>query len=119
MKELTCDVPQNDYQFHLFSQPVASWHSYAKIKLLTIVLIGVFTVALGAAVLHHHEDGELHSDCTFCVFLIQPAVSGIVNDIAGCLFLTSPEELIFLGNTLPSLCFVAAPPGRAPPLYSN
>jgi hypothetical protein len=119
MKDFSCSIPQNGYRSCLFSQPAQSKYSYTKIRLLTIAVIVVFTVALGVAFLHHHEDGQSHSDCALCIFLIQPAVSSVAADLAGCLSPTLPEEPDFSGGALTSLCFMAAPFGRAPPAHSG
>jgi hypothetical protein len=117
MKDFSCNIPQNGYQSCLFSQPLQSKHFYTMIRLLTIAVIVVFTATSGAALLHHHEDGQSHLDCALCVFLIQPAVSGVAAAIADRLAPTFPEKPDFSGGALTSLCFIAAAPGRAPPAH--
>jgi len=88
-------------------------------RLLTPVLIMAFAIAIGVTVLHHHEDGESHSDCTLCLLLIQPAIADNVEDSSVRLFLASPENPSFIVGSLTSLYAKVVPCGRAPPPSYN
>jgi hypothetical protein len=44
---------------------------------VAFVMIAVFVVTLGVAILHHHgHEVCLHADCSLCLLLVQPVLSG-------------------------------------------
>jgi hypothetical protein len=81
---------------------------------LAFLIVAAFVAALGAAVVHHHGDGESHADCALCLFLIQPAISGTAADDAHGLPASAENPTVSKPLSAP-LWLEAAPLGRAPP----
>jgi hypothetical protein len=86
-------------------------------RALVFLAIVLFVTALGGTVAHHHEDGACHTDCAFCLFLIQPAVAGPAGNDVVCGLPASPGNLPASDSSLASFCFRGAPFGRAPPCH--
>ncbi|WP_423229079.1 hypothetical protein [Syntrophorhabdus aromaticivorans] len=77
-------------------------------------MVLILLAGSGIAGLHHHSDGHDHSDCTLCLFLIQPVVAEAPQEPVGVLS-PFPEDPLPLLVSVPFLCFRTVQPSRAPP----
>jgi hypothetical protein len=51
-------------------------------RTLAVLTIAFFLAIVGTAGLHHHRhDVHLHDDCSLCLFLVQPSLSGVLGHV--------------------------------------
>jgi len=119
MKNSYQKMSQNLFRTPIVLRLTTEKNSCIILRLLTPALIMAFACAIGVTVLHHHEDGEPHSDCALCLLLIQPAVANNVGGTAASMFLALPENPPLAVSSLTPLYFRTKTYARAPPPLYN